>query len=100
MPEEIRTVRVDGKNIVDKHTHYEAHTNIGPYMATVQIPGHVAIEFREKYGRDLTSEGALSLTVGFVPESELDSECRDVFRSGFHRRATVRELAEISAEKK
>ncbi len=35
-----------GSFIRDIHTHYEVHVNVGPYPATVEIPGYVAEAFK------------------------------------------------------
>ena len=45
----IEQVLCNGKNMVDKHTHYELTVFIGPSSATVTIGGHIEVDFKEKY---------------------------------------------------
>lgn len=42
-------VSISGKQIRDKHTHYEAHPFVGSEQVTVIIRGDTAEEFRARY---------------------------------------------------
>jgi len=88
-------VEISGKNIRDRHTHYEASLHIGPEPATLIINGAVASDFQKKYGRPMGTYDALQVTTSFIRNEQMIPECRDPFRSPSHLFGRVASLEDI-----
>ncbi len=85
-----------GTSIKDRHTHYEVHAHIGPEPVSVEIPGYVADDFKEKYEIEITKAGDLRIAGEFVRNDQLVAECQDPFRSPSYRKAVVKDINDIS----
>lgn len=95
----IERVVGSGKNIKDKHTHYELTVFVGPSSATVTIGGHIADAFREKYGIKITDAERFYLKLPFIRNDQRVQECQDPFKLPGHLMASVYSIDEISVEK-
>ena len=95
----VEKVSCSGRNIEDRHTHYELHTYIGPTPATIEIPGYVSDAFRETYGRDITNFGKLVFCdLDFLRNDQLVKECQNPFRPTSHLKAIVQSIGQINVE--
>lgn len=83
-----------GRNIVDRHTHDEVSLHIGPYAATLTIPGYMYDDFRKEYGKPLKGY-TITAKIEFIQNKERVPECQDLFKSPTHRMGTLRFLEEI-----
>ena len=63
------TVSISGKNIHNKHTHYEALTYVGPEQVTVILRGDIFADFQKKYGSPMTAYEKLNVTAHFLKNS-------------------------------
>ena|GEM_PF-2560094 len=87
-------VKILGRNVVDKHTHYEASTHVRTRSATVVIPGYVAQEFAARYKEQIT-ERDCEIRVEFIRNDQRLRECQNPFQAPGHLYATLRSLDEI-----
>jgi hypothetical protein len=90
-------VSFSGASIVDRHTHYEVAASIGPYSATIVIPGYVEQEFFDRYGLRITACERLDVQTDFFRNGQRDRECQDPFRSPMHLFGNLTSLDEIVA---
>lgn len=73
-------LEISGAEIVDKFTHYEAYSFIGPEMATVVIRGDIATEFQKMYGLPITEAESFRVSVDMCRNDSKIEECQDVFK--------------------
>jgi len=78
------TLKIIGRNIQDKHTHYEAHSYIGPAQATIIIRGDIATDFQNKYQQPITQADAFQVTLELGRNDHRVKECQDPFKIGSH----------------
>lgn len=87
-----------GRDLRDKHTHYEVYPYVGPFQTTVIIPGYITADFKQRYAGSI-GEYTLTVRLEFLRQSELVEECRDPFKRSDHLRATIRDLEGVLVEK-
>ncbi|MBI4152185.1 hypothetical protein HY495_00610 [Candidatus Woesearchaeota archaeon] len=92
------TVEFWGKNIVEKHTHYEAYLSIGPERATLIMRGDVADAFEERYGLAITQAERLTVTANFLRNEQRVEECQDPFKAGDYLFGTIASIDDIIYE--
>ncbi len=85
-----------GEHVRDRHTHYELHGHVGPFPATIEIPGYVADAFREKYGKPIEQSGRITVTADFLRNDQLIAECQNPYRSASHLTGSIRSDSDIS----
>ena len=91
----LETISFSGKNMRDRHTHYEVSTYIGPSPATVIIQGHVPFEFERRYGRPIR-ECTLSVSIDFIRNDQRVAECQDPFKPAGHQTGLISSLDQIT----
>ena len=94
------TFDILGKNIVEKHTHYEAYPFIGPLRSTLIIRGDVVDDFREKYGLAITEAERLTVTADFLRNDQKVKECQNPFKAGDYLFGTIASIDDIVYEPK
>ncbi len=86
-----RQITIRGKQVIDKHTHYEVPIS-EPY-ATVIIRGDVATDFMKKYGLSITEAPSFEVTLYLTRNDQnLGS---DPFKSPGQLRGSVASLDDI-----
>ncbi|HLD12455.1 MAG TPA: hypothetical protein VJB87_02565 [Candidatus Nanoarchaeia archaeon] len=75
-------VRIQGRNFVDKHTHYEATVAIGGSHGTVIIHGDVVPMLSERHGALDTCD--FRVAIDFRRNGARIAECRDPFKGLDH----------------
>ncbi|MBS3175399.1 hypothetical protein J4440_05970 [Candidatus Woesearchaeota archaeon] len=69
-----------GKQIKQKHIHYEYYPTVDSNSATVIIRGDVASDFSKKYKSGIT-ETNFNANVEFTRNGDRIKECQDIFKS-------------------
>ncbi|MBS3169724.1 hypothetical protein J4210_04525 [Candidatus Woesearchaeota archaeon] len=89
------TVNISGKNIVEKHTHYEAYPFIGPLRSTLIIRGEIADAFEQRYGLAIITAERLTITADFLRNDQKIKECQDPFKAGDYLFGTIASIDDV-----
>ena len=89
-------VTFSGKEIQDKHTHYEVPVYVGSSLATVRINGNVAAEFEKKYDISIRDAQEMSAQVEFTRNDGLVKVCQDPFKPDSHQTGRINSIDNIT----
>ena len=89
------TVNISGKNIAEKHTHYEAYPFIGPLRSTLIIRGEIADAFEQRYGLAIITAERLTITADFLRNDQKIKECQDPFKAGDYLFGTIASIDDV-----
>jgi len=91
----MHTLIISGRAFLDKHTHYEAQTNIGPNSASIILTGDIASELQSRYSHELGKYPALRIKVSFGENQQRIKECRDPYKSANHLIGKIASLDDV-----